>query len=130
MVKDPRGLIKKATLMFVAMLFWLLVRHRLSPSKVHNVLIGDRAVILAVLVAGVDIDFSWMILVETHKRALQTSTTYPFPSLIFKMCTDPRVPIWQCDTLHRPTRTLDIGLIKDEAYVTTCTEDPKSRFPK
>lgn len=42
----------------------MLVRHRVSPTKVYNVLTWDRAVMVAMLVAGLEIHFTLMILVE------------------------------------------------------------------
>ncbi|KAG5598756.1 hypothetical protein H5410_030126 [Solanum commersonii] len=79
----PRLGIRKATLTFVAKFFWLLVRNRVSPTKVDNQVTWDRAVMVAALVAGVEIDFARMLLAEIHERAFRTSTTYPFPCLIF-----------------------------------------------
>uniref|UniRef100_M1DVI5 Integrase core domain containing protein n=1 Tax=Solanum tuberosum TaxID=4113 RepID=M1DVI5_SOLTU len=79
-VAAPRLGIRKATLNFVAKFFWLLVRNRVSPTKADNQVTWDRAVMVAALVAGVEIDFARMLLAEIHERAFRTSTTYPFPS--------------------------------------------------
>ncbi|KAG5604757.1 hypothetical protein H5410_026249, partial [Solanum commersonii] len=62
-VAAPRLGIQKATLNFVTKFFWLL----------------DRAVMVAELVAGVEIDFARMLLAAIHERAFKISTTYPFP---------------------------------------------------
>ncbi|KAG5632584.1 hypothetical protein H5410_004301 [Solanum commersonii] len=113
----PRLGIRKVTLNFVAKFFWLLVRNRVSPTKADNQVTWDRAVMVAALVAGVEIDFPRMLLAEIHKRAFRTSTTYPFPCLIFHLCRDSGVPIWHCDKLVHPIGALDIGLIRDEANV-------------
>uniref|UniRef100_M1DWJ5 Integrase core domain containing protein n=1 Tax=Solanum tuberosum TaxID=4113 RepID=M1DWJ5_SOLTU len=78
-VATPRLGIRKATSNFVAKFFWLLVRNRVSPTKVDNQLTWDKAVMAAALVAGVEIDFARMLLAEIHERAFKTSTTYPFP---------------------------------------------------
>ncbi|KAG5615083.1 hypothetical protein H5410_014907 [Solanum commersonii] len=48
----------KATLNFVAKFFWLLMRNRVSPTKDDNQVMWDRAVMVAALVAGLEIDFS------------------------------------------------------------------------
>uniref|UniRef100_M1DHI9 Integrase core domain containing protein n=1 Tax=Solanum tuberosum TaxID=4113 RepID=M1DHI9_SOLTU len=109
--------IRKATLNFVAKFFWLLVRNRVSPTKADNQVTWDRAVMVAAMVAGEKIDFARMLLAEIHERAFKTSTTYPFPCLIFQLCRDSGVPIWHCDRLVHPTGALDIGLIRDEANV-------------
>uniref|UniRef100_M1DL71 Integrase core domain containing protein n=1 Tax=Solanum tuberosum TaxID=4113 RepID=M1DL71_SOLTU len=124
-VAAPRLGIRKATLNFVAKFFWLLVRNRVSSTKADNQLTWDRAVMVAALVAGVEIDFARMLLAEIHERAFRTSTTYPFPCLIFHLCRDSGVPIWHCDRLVHPTRALDINLIRDEANVAAPRRDPQ-----
>uniref|UniRef100_M1DII0 Integrase core domain containing protein n=1 Tax=Solanum tuberosum TaxID=4113 RepID=M1DII0_SOLTU len=124
-VAAPRLGIRKATLNFVAKFFWLLVRNRVSPTKADNQLTWDRAVMVAALVAGVEIDYARMLLAEIHEKAFKTSTTYPFPCLIFQLCRDSGVPIWHCDRLIHPTGTLDIGLIRDEANVAAPRRKPQ-----
>uniref|UniRef100_M1D833 Integrase core domain containing protein n=1 Tax=Solanum tuberosum TaxID=4113 RepID=M1D833_SOLTU len=109
--------IKKATLTFVVMFFWLLVRNWISGTKVNNALTWDRVVMVATLVAGFEIEFARMFIEEIHKRAFKASTTYPFPCLIFQLCRNTGMPIWHCDKLTRDTGTFDIGLIQDEANV-------------
>jgi len=128
-VATPRLGIRKATLNFVAKFFWLLVRNRVSPTKADNQLTWDRAVMVATLVAGVEIDFARMLLAEIHERAFKTSTTYPFPCLIFQLCRDSGVPIWHCDRLIHPIGTLDIGLIRDEANVAAPRREPQVEVP-
>ncbi|KAG5610301.1 hypothetical protein H5410_021582, partial [Solanum commersonii] len=71
--------IRKATLNFVAKFFWLLVRNRVSPTKVDNQVTWDRAVMVTALVAGVEIDFAHMLLAEIHERALGP----PLPPSLF-----------------------------------------------
>ena len=83
---DPRGIIKKANPTFVAKFFWLLVRHCISPTNVDNILTWDRAVLVAALVVGLEIDYAKVLITVIPKRALKTSTTYPFASLIFQFC--------------------------------------------
>ena len=78
----PRGMIKKATLPFMTILFRLLVGHRLSHRKAHNVLTWHRAVMVAALVAILEINIAKLMLVVTHEREFKTSTIYPFPCLI------------------------------------------------
>ena len=113
----------------MAKFFWLLVRNRVSPTKADNHITWDRAVMVAALVAGVEIDFARMLLAEIHKRAFRTSTTYPFPCLIFHLCRDSGVPIWHCDKLVHPTGALDIGLIRDEANVAAPRREPQIEVP-
>ncbi|KAG5619638.1 hypothetical protein H5410_004856 [Solanum commersonii] len=128
-VAAPRLGIRKATLTFVAKFFWLLVRNRVSPTKADNQVTWDRAVMVAALVAGVEIDFARMLLAEIHERAFRTSTTYPFPCLIFQLCRDSGVLIWYCDRLVHPTGALDINLIRDEANVAAPRREPQVEVP-
>uniref|UniRef100_M1A7F0 Integrase core domain containing protein n=1 Tax=Solanum tuberosum TaxID=4113 RepID=M1A7F0_SOLTU len=128
-VTAPRLGIRKATLNFVAKFFCLLVRNRVSPTKADNQFTWERAVIVVALVAGWEIDFACMLLTEIHERAFKTSTTYPFPCLIFQLCRDSGVPIWHCDRLIHPTETLDIGLIRDEANVAAPRREPQVEVP-
>lgn len=94
-VLDPRGMIKKADLPFTAKFFWLLVRHRLSPTTADNILTWDRSV----LVASLEIDFAKLLITVIHERDFKSSTTYPFVCLIFHLFKDVEVPIWHCNTL-------------------------------
>ncbi|KAG5595736.1 hypothetical protein H5410_036968 [Solanum commersonii] len=128
-VTAPRLGIRKATLNFVAKFFWLLVRNRVSPTKTDNQLTWDRVITVVALVAGVEIDFACMLLIEIHERAFKTSTTYPFPCLIFQLCRDSVVPICHCDRLIHPTGTLDIGLIRDKANVAAPRREPQIDVP-
>uniref|UniRef100_M1DPU3 Integrase core domain containing protein n=1 Tax=Solanum tuberosum TaxID=4113 RepID=M1DPU3_SOLTU len=84
---------------------------------------------VAALVAGVEINFARMLLAEIHDRAFKTSTTYPFPCLIFQLCRDSGVLIWHCDKLVHPTGALDIGLIRDEANVAAPRREPQVEVP-
>lgn len=60
-VIEPRGLIKKAMLTFVAKFSWMLVPHRVSPTKADNVITSDREVMVAPLVTRLEIDFARII---------------------------------------------------------------------
>uniref|UniRef100_M1E0R8 Integrase core domain containing protein n=1 Tax=Solanum tuberosum TaxID=4113 RepID=M1E0R8_SOLTU len=84
---------------------------------------------VAALIASVEIDFARMLLAEIHERAFRTSTTYPFPCLIFHLCRDSGVPIWHCDKLVHPTGALDISLIRDEANVAAPRREPQIEVP-
>uniref|UniRef100_M1DUV3 Integrase core domain containing protein n=1 Tax=Solanum tuberosum TaxID=4113 RepID=M1DUV3_SOLTU len=128
-VVAPRLGIRKATLNFVANFFWFLVRNRVSPTKANNQFTWDRAIMVAAVVAEVEIDFTRMLLAEIYERAFKTSTTYPFRCLIFQLCRDSGLPIWHCDRLIYPTGTLDIGLIRDEANVAAPRSEPQIEVP-
>ncbi|KAG5575773.1 hypothetical protein H5410_055907 [Solanum commersonii] len=64
---------------------------------------------------------------EIHERAFVTSTTYPFPCLIFRHARDSecRSALW---TANPPYRALDIGLIRDEANIAALRE-PRVEVP-
>ncbi|KAG5590166.1 hypothetical protein H5410_040680 [Solanum commersonii] len=81
------------------------------------------------LADGVEIDFACMLLAKIHEWAFRTSTTYPFPCLIFQLCRDSGVPIWHCDRLVHPTGALDIGLIRDEENVAAPRREPQVEVP-
>ena len=114
-VLEPRGVIKKANFTFAAKFIWLLVYHCLSPTTAENILTWDRAVLVAAMVAGFEVDFSTLLLSIIHERAFKASTTYPFPCMIFELCRSAGVPIWHIDIFRTPTGTDDIVLIRDEA---------------
>uniref|UniRef100_M1DAY4 Integrase core domain containing protein n=1 Tax=Solanum tuberosum TaxID=4113 RepID=M1DAY4_SOLTU len=107
--------IRKATLNFAAKFFWLLVRNRVSPTKADNQLTWDRAVIVAALVAGVEIDFARMLLEDIHERAFKTSTTYPFSMFDFPIVQG----LWSADlgiviALERPAPAIDLSFFQAE----------------
>uniref|UniRef100_M1E080 Integrase core domain containing protein n=1 Tax=Solanum tuberosum TaxID=4113 RepID=M1E080_SOLTU len=51
-------------------------RAEVSPTKADNQLTWDKAIMVASLVAGVEIDFARMLLAEIHERTFKTSTTH------------------------------------------------------
>ena len=85
---ESRGLIKKDNLTFAAKFVWSLVFHYLSPMVAYNVFTWDRAVLVAALVAGLEIDFASLLIFVIHMRDFKTSTTYPFAYMIFQLCRD------------------------------------------
>ena len=102
---------------FVAMYYLLLVQHHLSQTNVDNILNWDRAVLVAALVLGLEIDFVKLLITVIHERSFKTSTSYPFACLIFHLCRDVILPICHFDTLRSLVWTGYIGLIKDETNV-------------
>ena len=87
------GAIKKANLTFVAKFLWLLVRHCLPPTAADNIVTWDQAVLMAVVIAGFEVDFAWLLQAVMHERAFKVTTTYPFPCMIFALCRTAGVPI-------------------------------------
>lgn len=75
--------------------------------------------------AGFEIDFAKSLISVIHERVFKTSTTYPFACMIFKLCSEAGVPIWNCDSLCTPTGTIDITLIRDEANVPALRRGPR-----
>ena len=55
-VTEPKGAIKKANLTFTAKLLGVIVRHCLSPTAADNIVTWDRAVLMAVMIAGFEVD--------------------------------------------------------------------------
>ena len=60
-VIEPNGDIKMANLTFTAKFLWLLVRHCLSPKVADNIVTLDRAVLMAAMIAGFEVDFAWLL---------------------------------------------------------------------
>lgn len=75
---------------------------------------------VASLVAGLDIDFSRMMLVEIQKREFKNSTTYAFPYLIFQMFRDDRLSIWNYDILIQQTGMSNINIKYEVNMVPPC----------
>ena len=114
-VTEPKGAIKKANLTFIEKFLWLLVRHCLSPTTTDNIVTWDRAVLMAAMIAGFEVDFAWLLQEVMHEREFKVTTTYPFPCMIFTLCRSAGVPIWHVDQLKTPQGTIDVVLIRDEA---------------
>jgi len=123
-VTTPGLSIKKASLTLVAKFFQLLVRNRVSPTKADNALTLDRSMMVVAFIARFEINFARMLLDEIHERAFRSTTTLPFPCMIFQLCRDDGVPIWHCDKLVQATGTLDISFIQDEANVAAPQRSP------
>lgn len=52
---------------------------------VDNVVTWECAFMVFILVVLFEIDFSHMLIMEIHERVFKSTTTYPFPFLIFLM---------------------------------------------
>uniref|UniRef100_M1DJ73 Integrase core domain containing protein n=1 Tax=Solanum tuberosum TaxID=4113 RepID=M1DJ73_SOLTU len=81
-----------------------------EERQADNVITWDRAVMVAATVVRLEIDFSLILRGEIHERAFKDTTTLPFPCLIFQLCRDSSVPVWNYDRLLHATKTLDIAL--------------------
>ena len=60
-VTEPKGSIKKANLTFTAKFLWWIVRHFLSPTTIDNIVIWNRTVVMAAMIAGFDVDFALLL---------------------------------------------------------------------
>ena len=80
-----KGAIKKANLIFTAKFLWLIVLHCLSPTAADNIVTWDRAVLMAVMIAGFEVDFAWLLQEVMHERAFKVTNTYPFPCMMFSL---------------------------------------------
>ena len=94
---EPKGAITKAKLTFTAKFLWLIIRHYLSPTAADNIVTCDRAVLMAAMKDGFEVDFAWLLKAVMHERAFKVITTYPFPCMIFSLCRSVGVPIWNLD---------------------------------
>ena len=98
-MREPKESIKKANLTFTAKFLWLLVRHCLSPTNVDNIVTWDREVFLAAMIAGFEVDFTWLLQAVMHERDFKSTTTYPFPCMVFALCRSAGVPVWHIDMI-------------------------------
>ena len=128
-VKEPKGAIKKDNLTFTAKFLWLIVRHCLSPMVANNIVTWDRAVLIAAMIVGFEVDFAWLLHAVMHERDFKVTTTYPFPYMIFFLRKSTGVPIWHIDKLKTSLSTVDIGLISDEANELAPRRGPRPEVP-
>ncbi|TMW82926.1 hypothetical protein EJD97_003840 [Solanum chilense] len=128
-VTEPNGAIKKANLTFTAKFLWLIVRHCLSPTADDNIVTWDRAVLMAAMIAGFEVDFAWLLLALMHERAFKFTTTYPFPCMIFALCRSTGVPIWHVDQRKTQQGTVDVDLIRDDANELAPRRGPHPELP-
>ena len=124
-----KGAIKKANLTFTAKFLWLIVRHCLSPTAADNTVTWDRAVLMEAMIDGFKVDFAWLLQAVMHERASKVTTTYPFPCMIFSLCSSAGVPIWQVDHLKTPQGTVYVGLIRDDANELAPRRAPRPELP-
>ena len=60
-VTEPKGSIKKANPTLTAKLLWLIVHHCLFPTDANNIVTWDRALFIAAMIAGFEVDFAWLL---------------------------------------------------------------------
>uniref|UniRef100_M1DK00 Putative plant transposon protein domain-containing protein n=1 Tax=Solanum tuberosum TaxID=4113 RepID=M1DK00_SOLTU len=96
------------------MFFSSIVRTGLFPPQVDNIMACDRIVMLPAIMSGLELNFSRILIAEIHETAFKTTTMLPFLFPIFHLCRDASLPIWHCYRLTEETKSMDIGLIKDD----------------
>ena len=84
---------------------------------------------MATMIAGFEVDFVWLLQEVMHERAFKVTTTYPFPCMIFSLCSSTGVPIWHVDQLKTLLGTIDISLIRDEANELALRRGPRPELP-
>lgn len=62
-------------------------------TQANNTLTPDRAVLVASIMAGCEIDFALGIIEEIHDQVLGRSKSIPFSCLVHKLCIDARIEI-------------------------------------
>ena len=78
-VTEAKRAIKKAHLTFTAKFLCLIIRHCLSPMAADNIVTWDRAVLMAAMIAGFEVDFAWPLQAVMHERAFKVTKYLPFP---------------------------------------------------
>ena len=69
---------------------------------------------MAAMIAGFEVDFTWLLQAVMHKRAFKATSTYLFLCIVFSLYRLAGVLVWHIDLLKTPPGTVDIGLICDE----------------
>ena len=82
---ESKGAIKKANLTFTAKFLWLIIRHCFSPTAADIIVTWDRAVLMAAMTVGFEVDFFWLLQAVMHETDIKVTTTYPFPCMIFSL---------------------------------------------
>ena len=81
------------------------------------------------MIAGFEVDFTWLLQAVMNERDFKVTTTYHFPCMIFSLCRSAGVPIWNVDQLKTPRGTVDVGLIRDEAKEFAPRRGPRPELP-
>lgn len=79
--------------------------------------------------AGLEVVFARILIAEIHEKAFKTTFTFPFLCLIFHQCRGVGIPIWHFDSLIEATKTMDIGIIRDDANLVAQRKEPQVNLP-
>ncbi|TMX03755.1 hypothetical protein EJD97_014399 [Solanum chilense] len=85
-VTARKGSIKKANRNFTTKFLWLIFRHYLSCTAADNIFTWDRAILMAAMIIGFEVDFAWLLKAVLHEMAFKVTTIYPFPCMLFLLC--------------------------------------------
>ena len=80
---------------------------------------------MAAMMAGFEVEYSWLLQAVMHERDFKVTTTYPFPCMVFSLCRSAGVSIWHIDQLKALQGNVDIRLIKDDANELAPREGPR-----
>ena len=76
---------------------------------------------MAAMIAGFEVDFSWLLHEVMHERDCKVTNTYPFPCMIFSLCRSEGVPIWIIDQLKTASSGMrPMSLLYAEGLVQSC----------
>ena len=106
-----------------------MVHYCLSLTDADNIITWDRAVLMAAMIAGFEVDFASLLQSVMHERAFKVTTTYLFPCMIFSLCRSAGVPIYHIYQLKTLLGNVDIGLIRDEANELSPHRRPRQKLP-
>ena len=81
------------------------------------------------MIAGFEVDFSWLLQAVMHESAFKVTTTYPFPCMVFALSRSAGFPNWHIDQIKTPLGTVDIDLIRDEANELDPHRGPRPEVP-
>jgi hypothetical protein len=116
-VREHTSSIKKAHLSFRAKFWWLIIRSWIRPTRADNVITLERAVLLASVLAGYDIDWAQVIADHLHEAAFHFSTSLPFPVMIHRLCREAGIEVDPVRERHvEATSTRDASLIKADDF--------------
>ena len=72
---------------FTTKFLWLIVRHFLFFMVSYNIVTWDRVVLMVAMIAGFEVDFTWLLQEVMHERAFKV------PCMIFFLCRPVSEPI-------------------------------------
>ncbi|KAF3648307.1 hypothetical protein FXO38_03288 [Capsicum annuum] len=87
-----------------ARFWWSVVCTHLMPNEGDNILGDDRAILVTILVAKLNLNFGEIIAEEMKIWVSRPKTTYPFPCLIMRLCKAANIPVVTGIDIELPTK--------------------------